>query len=147
MHVHLLLDLLQFPHHILVHMQTSRRVQNHHIMPVFLRKGNRFPGDLHRTVVTAHGKDIHFLLPAVDLQLLNGGRPVDITGYQQRFLAFQFQLACDLGRSRGLAGTLQARHHKDGDRFSGLHGNLRGLAAHQGDHLLVDDLDHHLAGI
>ena len=147
MHRDPLLDLLELAHHLLVHVQTSRRIQNHHIMSVLLCVSHGFTGNLHRLVIAAHGKDFHFLFLSVDLQLLHSGRSVDVTGYQQGLLALQFQLARDLGGGGGLTGTLQAGHHNDGNGLSRLHGNLRGFAAHQGNQLLVYDLDHHLSGV
>ena len=128
-------------------MKTSGCIQNDNIVSVLLRIGNRLSGDLHRLVIRSHGKDIHFLLLSVDLQLFDCRRSVNITGNQQGFLSLGFQLSGKLCRRRRLTGTLKTRHHDYRDRFAGLHGNFRGLASHQGDHLFVYDLDDHLPRI
>ena len=46
----------------------------------------------------------------------------------------------ELGGVGGLAGALEAGHQHDGGRLAGV-GDLDGLAAEDGDELLVDDLD------
>ena len=116
-------------------------------MAVLLGVTDGLRRDFSRLMVRPHGEDVHLLLPAVNLQLLDGGRAIDVAGRQQGFLPFQLQLPGNLGRGRGLAGTLQSRHHDDRDGLTGLHDDLGGLAAHEGDHFLIDDFNDHLARV
>ena len=53
--------------------------------------------------------------------------------------------AAELCRGGGLAGAVEAHHHRH-RRGMGGGGQLAGLGAHQGDELLVDDLDDLLGG-
>ena len=85
---HCLLDLLQLLHHALIDMQTTRSIQNHDIIAVFLSMLHRRFCDVNRAVARAHGKDFHLLFLAVDLQLFNRCRTVNVTGYKQWLFAF-----------------------------------------------------------
>ncbi len=48
--------------------------------------------DVNRAVARAHGKDFHLLFLAVDLQLFNRCRTVNVTGYKQWLFAFNLNL-------------------------------------------------------
>ena len=104
-------------------------------------------GDIRRIVSVSHCEDFHALLLSVDLQLFDRCGAVDIQCDKQGLLALLLELAGDLGSGRRLTCTLQTDHHHDGHLLAGLQRKLGRLASHQGRHLFVDDLDHHLGGI
>ena len=80
------------------------------------------------------------------LQLLDGGRPVDVAAHDHHRLALLLlQPARELGDTGRLARALQARHQDDGRRLRRQVELLVGLP-HQLDQLVVDDLDHDLTG-
>ena len=101
--------------------------------------------DIHRLLILAHGKYLYALLLAVDLQLLNRSRTIDVTGYQQYLAALAFQLSGQLGCRGGFTGSLKTHHHQNG-HFTGVTKlQLCGLAAHQGNQFLMDNLYHLLS--
>ena len=83
-------------------------------------------------------------LAAQHPQLLDGGRPLEVGTDQQRVAALLLEPAGQLGRGGGLARALEAGQQDDRRRSAGV-ADLEGLAAEDGDQLLVDDLDDLLA--
>ena len=83
-------------------------------------------------------------LAAQHPQLLDGGRPLEVGADQQRVAALLLEPAGQLGRCGGLARSLEAGEEDDRRRPAGV-ADLEGLAAEDGDELLVDDLDDLLA--
>ncbi len=79
-------------------------------------------------------------------QLLDRGGPVDVAGGDRHVLAVLLQEHRQLGAGGGLAGALQAGHQDHGRAAVG-HRQLAPGPPHQRRQLLVDDLDHVLAGI
>ena len=79
----------KFFHQGLVHMQTACGVEEHHVKAFFFCMLHCGPGNIHR-ICRAHLKDGDAKLTADDLQLLNGGGTIDVTGYQQGLLAVFF---------------------------------------------------------
>ena len=86
-HLHGLLDVYQLLHELFVDLQSACGIQNHNVVAVVTRTGQRLLGD-HRGLFGAHGKHRHMDLLAQHLQLINGGRAVHIAGNQQRAAAF-----------------------------------------------------------
>ena len=134
------LDIFQLLHKLLVNVQTARRVDKQHVvaMPARmficrLRNGDR--------VALALLKHRNVELAADDLELVNGGRAIDVAGHQQRPAALTlFKIPCQLGDVRRFTRALQADKHDDRRRRVG-HANAALPAAHQGTQLVVDDFD------
>ena len=104
-------------------------------------------GDLDRVGVGALLVDVGAGAAADRDQLLDRGGPVDVAGGEgDVLLAVLAQEAGELGAGGRLARALQAGHQDHG-RAAGGEGELAAGAAHQPGQLLVDDLDHLLAGI
>ena len=141
------LDLLELCHHILIDMETSRRIQDHQIVSIFLCMLQRSLCDIRRLVVLSHGENFHALLLSVDLQLFDGRRTVHVTGYQQWLFALQLVFPGKLCRGRGLTCSLKTCHHDHRNGASRLQCDLCRLRSHQTDQFFVDDLDHHLPRI
>ena len=80
------LDAPQLVHQLFVDVKTSGGIQNQDVIAVVPGMQDRLAGDLHR-VPLPHLKHRHAGLFAHDLQLLDRGRTINITGYQQRTLA------------------------------------------------------------
>ena len=80
-----------------------------------------------------------------DLQLIDGGRAIDVTGNEKWIFSFFLEMVGKLAGMRRLTGTLKTHHHHNGRRLR-RDLQLRGFCAHQGDQLLVDDLDDLLGG-
>ena len=57
------------------------------------------------------------------------------------------QLSCNLGCGGGFTCTLKTAHHNGGNGLSRLHLYFGCLRAHERDHFLMNDLDHHLSRI
>ena len=124
-------------------MQTAGGVEEDHIVAVLLGPAQAGLGDLHG-IVLPHLEDGNVELRAHDLQLLDGGGPVHVTGHQQGPLVLGlFEVSGQLRAVGGLARALQADQHDDG-RAVGGQIELLVLAAHHGSQLLVDHLDDHL---
>jgi hypothetical protein len=73
------------------------------------------------------------------LELLDGGRPVDVRGHEQRPAAALLQAARQLAGHRRLADALQADEHDGGDTAAACQGRVD--RPHQGHELLLADLD------
>ena len=80
-----------------------------------------------------------------DLKLLDGGGAVDVAGGQKDVLAAFFEHLAQLRAVRRFARALQTAHQDDRRRLGGDLQPAVG-AAHQGDQLLVDNLDNLLRG-
>ena len=145
MNLHLLLDLDELIHHVLVDVEPSGRIQDDHVEAVLRRVLQRRLRDVHRLVPGAHAEHGNALLVSIDLKLLDGRRPVDVAGRKERFLPLGLKLSCQLGGGRGLTCTLETCHHDDGDLPAGLQLDFRGLGAHQIHELLVYDFYDHLS--
>ena len=74
-----------------------------------------------------------------DAELLDGRRPVDVGGDQERPEALALEVAPELRDARRLAGALEAQDHDHGRRPGRHREPVRG-AAQQVDQLAVDDL-------
>ena len=77
---------------------------------------------------------------ADDLQLGDRVGPLQVAGHQQRRVPLALEPVRELAGQRGLAGALQAGQHDHARRLLG-QPDPPGLAAEDGDELLVDDLD------
>ena len=103
--------------------------------------GQRLFGD-DRRFFAVHRKDRCPGLFSHDLQLVDGGRAVDIAGHQHGAAALLDEVFGQLGGVGRFTIALQTAEHDDGLPLV-LDDQLRSfLAAHQSDQLLVDDLDH-----
>ena len=96
-------------------------------------------GDGRGRHVGAFAVNGHVDLAAQNLQLLDRGRTVDVTGHQQGALAVLAQTQRQLGGHGRLACALQPHQHDDVRRRPGEVERRRG--SQQGDQLLVHDLD------
>ena len=120
-------------------MQTTGRIQNHDVVLVAAGVFDRFlRGD--DRVLRAALKDRHANLTAHDLQLLDGGRAIDIAADEQRTLAVLLEPGSQLSGHRRLTGALQTAEHEHGYRRRAVL-EPRVAAAHQRRQLFVDDLD------
>ena len=100
-------------------------------------------GDLDRVadaVAGLGGEDGHADALTVDLELLDGVGSLEVGRDQDRGLVLVLEPQRELGGERGLAGALEAGQHDDGRAGLGV-AQPTGLAAEDGDELLVDDLD------
>ena len=102
-------------------------------------------GDL-RGLGTRQGEDRGTRLLAHHLQLIDRGGAVDIAGHQHGAAALLDEVFGQLGGVGRFTIALQTAEHDDGLALV-LDDQLRGfLAAHQGNQLLIDNLDHLLGG-
>ena len=135
-------DVLQFLHKGLIHVETACRINKYEVISLVFGVGDGLFGYFNRVPLAAL-KDRNPRLFADDLQLLDGGRAIDVSGYEQRTVALVLQSLCDFCTMGGLTGTLQPAHHDDCGRMTC--GHEAGLcSAHEVRQFLVDDLDDHL---
>ena len=86
-------------------------------------------------------------LLAQDLELLDRGGSLHVGRDEQGVLAFLLEQARELRARRRLARSLQAHHHDPGRLPLGGERERRALAGrHEGDELVVADLDEDLPG-
>ena len=85
-------------------------------------------------------KTVHAGLLADDLQLRDRVGPLQVGGHQQRGVPLALEPERELAGQRRLTRALQAGQHDHRRRVLGV-GQPPGLAAEDGDQLLVDDLD------
>ena len=134
-------------HHVLINVKTARCIQDHQIVAVLAGMLQSCPGDVRRLVAVTHGKDFHSLLFSIHLELFDSGRTVYVTGHKERFLPFQFIFSRQFCGGRCLTCTLETCHHNNSDGASRLELDLCGLGSHEGNQLLIDDLDDHLSRV
>ena len=137
------LDAAYFVHHLLVHGQTAGRIDDNHLTGVFFGVVHRMFGNFDRVFLVRLAIYLHAYLRAQGFELVDGRRPIDVASRQQHLFAFLlFEIQGQLGRVGGFTGALQTRHENDGG------GNFEvefdGLAPHEGGHLVVHQLNHHL---
>ena len=128
-------------------MKTTGGVDDEHI--VFILSGMLHSSlcYINRLVLITHGEYFHALLLSVDLQLFNCSRTIHIAGTEKCFFAPALKLTGKLGCGRCLTSTLKTDHHDNGQLLARTECNLRRLGAHETNHLLINDLDDHLARI
>ena len=91
-----------------------------------------------------HGVHGDLDLTPEHLELVDGRRPVDVRGHEEREPALRPQVRGELRRERGLARSLEPRDQDHGRRH-GREIDRRRRRPHQRDELVVDDLDDELA--
>ena len=130
-------------HQLVVHSKAAGGIDDDDrvaFLPGFL---DGVPGDLDRVLDAVFAVDGHAHGLAEHLELLDGGGTEGVAGGEHDLHAF---LALDVeGQLAGegrLTGTVQAGDEHHGGIALEVH--LRGGAAHEGGHLVADDLDHHL---
>ena len=143
---HGLLEAPELVHERLVNMQAAGGVQKDHVVAVLFGVCHRALCDFHHVGLARLGihRDAHAL--AHHLELVHGGRTVDVAGGQQGPLVLLPGIhAGQLGGVGGLSRALQPHHHDNGGRRGGDF-ELCALASHELDKLLVDNLNHLLGG-
>ena len=122
-----LLDLLQLGHHVLIYVQTTCGIEDHHVVTVLFRIFDRFLCDLHRLYVRAHVEHVDANLITIHVQLLNGCGTIDVAGNQQALLTLLSEFTSQLRGSSRFTCTLKACHHDHRNGLTGLELYLRGL--------------------
>ena len=142
-----LADIRHLHHQRLVDMGAAGGVEDDDVVAAELRRLHGALGDLHRRLAGDDGQGRHVHLLADLAQLLLGGGPARVERGHQDLLALPARHAHgDLAGGGGLAGALQADHHDDdGRRRVQVDGDA--FLAQHGDEFVMDDLDHHLAGL
>ena len=135
-----LFDLDQFLHQHFVDLQAACGIEDDDVIAVVLGVGQCLFGD-GRRLFAGQGEDRRTGLFAHHLQLVDRGRTVDVAGHQHRAAALLDVVFCKLCCVGRLTVALQAAEHDDGLALVLDDQTRRFLAAHQGDQLLVDDLD------
>ncbi len=125
-----LFDGLELVHERLVDMQAAGRIEEDHVVAVPDGVGDGGLGDIDR-VRLPHLEDRDAELFADDLQLLDGGRAVDIAGDEQRIFVLLFEQPGQLCAVRRFTRALQADQHDDGRRLGG-DGNASGFRCPSG---------------
>ena len=93
--------------------------------------------------VSLFGVDLHADLTAEHLQLVDGGRTVDVARHEQYLTpSLAFEERGQLARKGRFARTLQTRDEDHGG--GAFQPDVGGRAAHQGRQFVAHDLGHHL---
>ncbi len=140
-----LFELRQLPHHLFVDLQPPGGVEDHHAIPLFPRLLDAVLRDPHDVLRVALDVDRDVELGAECLELVDGGRAVDVRRDHSRGTALAQELPRELGRGRGFARSLEAHHHHDRRRDGAELEPLFPLAQHC-DQLVVHDLHELLRG-
>ena len=101
--------------------------------------------DLHRIGRARLGIDRNAKLLAEHVQLLDGGRTLQVGGDEHRLAAALLDQPAELAAGGRFAGALQAAQHQH--RHVGLQMQRMIDRAHQVDELAMDDAEHLLVGI
>ena len=138
-------DLFEFFHQLFVDMQSTRRIEEDHVVAVFLRVFDAGFRDLDGADLVSEREDRDPGRFADDLQLIDRGGTVDVAGDEQGIFPLAFHQFGDLGGVGRFARALKTRHHHHRRGF-GRDLEFRGLASHQFDEFFVYDLDDLLRG-
>ena len=139
-------DVGHLGHHLFVDVQPAGGIDHDHVPAVFFRVLDAVLGDLDgvfRGLIRIDG-DIRLL--AEDSELLDGGGPLQVVRDQQGVAALRDEVLAQLGGGGRLAAALEAGHQDD-RRPGRDEVNPRIDRPHELDQLVMDDLDHHLAGM
>jgi hypothetical protein len=142
-----LLDRRQLGHQLLVDVQAARGVDDQDVLALLRRPLPRPRGDFDGVGIGAALVDVGAGLRADLDELLDGRGTVDVAGrHGHGGPVLGMKVPRQLGGRGRLSGALQTGHqdHGGGPRREGDPG---AGAAHQRRQLLVDDLDHLLAGV
>ena len=102
----------QFLHQRLVNLQPPGGVEDECVAVVLAGEIQRLAGDLQNIRFPPKRENGQLDLPAQGLQLIHGGRPVNIGADQQGLARLLVQPAGQLGAGGGFAGAVQARQHE-----------------------------------
>ncbi len=133
------LDLFELFHEPLVDLQPPRGVDDDRRDPEAPRFGDAVAGDLHRVALTRI-EDGEIDLLAQRLELLDGGRTIDVGRDEQRAASLLLETKRELPGVRRLSRALQPDEDVNGRRRVAVGQAGRG-AAHQLDEFVVDELD------
>ena len=135
-----------FAHQLFVDVDAAGRVEQHDVVAAEPSRIDGALGDLLRRLAANDRQRVDAGLLAEHAQLLLGSRAAHVERRHQHFLLVAVgEPLGDLRRRRRLAGALQADHHHGNGR-SCVQVNGGAIRAEHGDKLVIDDLDHHLAG-
>jgi len=134
---------LYFLDEFLVDLQTTRSIEENGVAAGRQSGGQCGRADRRHIARNTVGVKCELLLFGKNLQLVDGGRPVDIAGRHQRTITALFEQFAELGGRGGFAGTVQT----DQQNLQRAHPGERGRTfAEQADEFVVDDLDDLLPG-
>jgi hypothetical protein len=136
--LHLLVDLLQLVHQIVVDLQAAGGVEDDCVAERSLRLGDGVATDADGVGRVAVDRDAD--LSPERAKLFDGAGALEVRRGQQRLAALRLQRQRQLRRGGRLAGPLQAAEHDDRGSVAALR-QLVVHRPHQRDELLVDDLD------
>ena len=126
-------------------MQTAGGVDKHHVIVVGLGVFNSLAGNFHGAYLITQRENCNIQLLAQHLQLLDGGRTVNIGGNQQRTFMFILIDVSNFSNRGGLTGALQTGHHDNRGRLAGhIDGGL--LRTHQDGQFLLHNFYNLLSG-
>ena len=133
-------------HHLFVERGAAGGVEQHDVVAAELAGFERTARDLRRLLAGDDRQGRNVEIAAEHRELFHRRRAVDVErGHQHLALVALDQAAGELGGGGGFAGALQADHH-DRDRRHGVEIDGLAVGAERRDQLVMDDLDHHLAG-
>ena len=133
-------------HQVLVDVQAAGGVDDQDVAVVLHRLVARPGGHLDGVGLTRLGVDVGLRLGAELLELLDRSRPLQVAGGQGDVLVLLLQQLGELGAGGRLARALEPGHQDHG-RPAGGEDEVAARAAHQLGELVVDGLDHGLAGV
>ena len=110
-------DQLQLPHELVVDVQPARRVENQTLtFPRPLGLVDRVAANLQGIALgRVLAVDRHADLLADDLELIDGGRPLEVGGDEHRLDALLLEHPGELAAGGRLSASLQTAHHHDRD--------------------------------
>ena len=133
------IDLRQLAHQLFIDVQSAGRIEDHHLDAAGLGLADGGLAEGHRVLGGQVGIDGNAELLAQDLQLLDGGRTLQVGGDEHRLAAALLEHPAQLAAGGRLAGALQAAKHQDGQVRLEVQRVVH--RAHQVDQLLMDDGD------
>ncbi len=134
-----LLHRSQLLHQVVIDLKATRSVDDQHVTSGLRRLLYCVLGEFRRlSLAVDHDRNIDG--PAKRLELIDGGRSLEICRDEQRLLSLRLDFLRQLCGGRGLTRALQA-NHQDLERCRALL-QFRCFGADGPDQLFVDDLDH-----
>ena len=140
MRLHGIPDDHQLLHQLFIDMKTAGGIDDQNIKSFIFSFFRSLLCDNLRMLFLPVRIDRHADLFRHNLQLIDSGRPIDVTGRQHRLLSVFHEIGGQFTRCRRLTGTLQTHQHDNGKSFRRIR-QLAVCTSHDSCQLFIHDFD------
>src|ERR1041385_3480602 len=133
------LEMLQLVHHLVVDLQSARRIEDHQPITLVERLSDTGPRDLHDVVGGTISVDRDIEIATERLQLIYGCGAIDVGGNESSRASFGLEFSRQFAGGCRFSGPLESDHHYHGGGHGPELESLAPFAQHRGK-LFMNDL-------